>query len=228
MSIHDHANDYITLVSVFKCPSPCVRFDIFDCGRKMALVALPIFLPADSPEQLTLGLILCFVTFGMYMMYAPFIDDGDDFLSQICQMQIFFSLLSTIILKTEPNSPVMAVILPILICFPPISGFILESGVLDELKKISSPDDNGWPIPFTGGTRVGVGLRSKSTACLERLLGVKKAPEELVEDDGAEDDGVAEATTASSLGAATPTAADKTRLFTPPIAADSNQQNMEA
>ena len=43
--------------------------------------------------------------------YAPFIDDGDDFLSQICQMQIFFSLLSTIILQTDPNSPVMAVAL---------------------------------------------------------------------------------------------------------------------
>ena len=26
-------------------------FDIFECGRKMALVALPIFLPAESPES---------------------------------------------------------------------------------------------------------------------------------------------------------------------------------
>ena len=58
--------------------------------------------------------------------YAPFIDDGDDFLSQICQMQIFFSLLSTIILQTNPNSPVMAVLLPILITIPPVSGFIFE------------------------------------------------------------------------------------------------------
>ena len=110
--------------------------------------------------------------------YAPFIDDGDDFLSQICQMQIFFSLLSSIILQTDPNSPVMAVLLPILIAVPPVSGFIFESGVLDELKKITSPDDTGWPIPFTGGKRVGVGCRSRTTACLERLLGVKKAPEE--------------------------------------------------
>jgi len=171
-------------------------FDIFECGRKMALVALPIFLPADSPEQLTLGLIICFVTFGMYMMYAPFIDDGDDFLSQICQMQIFFSLLSTIILQTDPNSPLMAVLLPMLIGFPPLSGFIFESGVLDELKKITSPDDNGWPIPFTGGKRVGVGLRSKTNARLERLLGVKKAAEE------SEDTGVAESTTASAAAPA--------------------------
>ena len=114
--------------------------------------------------------------------YAPFIDNGDDFLSQICQMQIFFSLLSTIILQVNPNSPLMAVLLPILITFPPISGFIFESGVLDELKKVASFLDNGWPIPFSGGKRVGVGCRSKTTECLERLLGVKKAPEEEAEE----------------------------------------------
>ena len=116
--------------------------------------------------------------------YAPFIDDGDDFLSQICQMQIFFSLLSTIILQTNPNSPMMAVLLPMLIAVPPISGFVFESGILDELKKVTSFLDNGLPIPFTGGRRVGVGCRSKTNGFLERLLGVKKAPEEPEEDVG--------------------------------------------
>ena len=86
--------------------------------------------------------------------------------------------------------------MPILIAVPPVSGFIFESGVLDELKKITSPDDNGWPIPFTGGKRVGVGLRSKTNARLERLLGVKKAAEE------SEDTGVAESTTASAAAPA--------------------------
>ena len=149
-------------------------FEIFECTRKIMLVALPILLPADSPEQVVLGLIICFCTFGAYMMYSPFINDGDDLLSQICQMQIFFSLLSTIILQTNPNSPAMAAILPILIAFPPLMGFVFESGVLKELKKLSSPDDNGWPIPFTGGKRIGVGIRAKSIKFLERLLGVKK------------------------------------------------------
>ena len=114
--------------------------------------------------------------------YAPFIDDGDDFLSQICQMQIFFSLLSTIILQTNPNSPMMAVLLPMLIAVPPISGFVFESGILDELKKVTSFLDNGLPIPFTGGRRVGVGCRSKTNGFLERLLGVKEALEEPEED----------------------------------------------
>ena len=184
-------------------------FEIFECIRKILLILVPIFFPADSPEQLTIGLIICFVrdsalvsqtllltspaallhllltpihwhasptsqcTFGAYMMYAPFIDDGDDLLSQICQLQIFFSLLSSIILKTNPNSPAMGVLLPILIGVPPISAFVFESGLLDELAKLSNPEDNGWPIPFTGGKRVGVGCRGKMTRCLECLLGVK-------------------------------------------------------
>lgn len=37
-------------------------FEIFECFRKMAMIALPIFAPANSPEQLTFGLMLCFIT----------------------------------------------------------------------------------------------------------------------------------------------------------------------
>ena len=108
-------------------------------------------------------------------------------------MQIFFSLLSTIILQTNPNSPMMAVLLPMLIAVPPISGFIFESGILDELKQVTSFLDNGLPIPFTAGRRVGVGCRSKTNGFLERLLGVKEALEEPEEDVD-----MAESTTASA------------------------------
>ena len=112
------------------------------------------------------------------MMYAPFIDEGDDLLSQICQMQIFFSLLSSIILKNNPSSPAMALILPLLVGFPPLMGFVFESGILDELKKMSAPDDNGWPIPCSGGKRIGVGIRAKNVKRLERLLGVRHLEKE--------------------------------------------------
>ena len=36
------------------------------------------------------------------MMYAPFIDDSDDKLSQLAQLQIFLTLLSAISLRTIP------------------------------------------------------------------------------------------------------------------------------
>ena len=82
-------------------------------------------------------------------------------------------------------------------------------------KKITSPDDNGWPIPFSGGKRIGVGLRSKTTVCLERLLGVKKAPEEPEEDVDA-----AESKTAGSIGATSPSPAPLSSLEAPLLTLD--------
>ena len=36
-------------------------FEIFECVRKILLILVPVFFPPDSPEQLTIGLIICFV-----------------------------------------------------------------------------------------------------------------------------------------------------------------------
>lgn len=43
-------------------------FEIFECMRKILLILVPIFFEQDSPEQLTIGLIICFMTFGAYMV----------------------------------------------------------------------------------------------------------------------------------------------------------------
>ena len=37
-------------------------FEIFECGRKVALVCLPVFFSPGSPGQLILGLVICFLT----------------------------------------------------------------------------------------------------------------------------------------------------------------------
>jgi hypothetical protein len=37
-------------------------FEIFECGRKVALVCLPVFFSPGSPGQLILGLVICFIT----------------------------------------------------------------------------------------------------------------------------------------------------------------------
>ena len=108
-------------------------------------------------------------------MYSPFEDSGDDLLSVVCQLQIFFSLLSKIILQTNPNDPVMSVLLPMMLGVPPLAGFVFESGVLDELQAAMAAVDNGVPIPFSGGKRIGVGLRSHLNAKLERFMGVNPA-----------------------------------------------------
>lgn len=103
-------------------------------------------------------------------MYAPFIDDGDDLLSQVCQLQIFFSLLSAIVLKTNPNSEAMGYILPAMIMVPPIAAVVFEMGLIEAIAKAAESADNGIPTPFG---RVGVGIRARAVIVLERLLGVK-------------------------------------------------------
>jgi hypothetical protein len=40
----------------------CFWFEIFECGRKIALVCLPVFFSPGSPGQLILGLVICFLT----------------------------------------------------------------------------------------------------------------------------------------------------------------------
>ena len=96
-------------------------------------------------------------------MFAPFEDPEDDLLSQVCQLQVFFSLLSTIILKSKPDSQFMATMMPILLAVPPVCACIFESGLLEEIHKISR-------LP------VCVWCSARLLGVMERCFGVKQAP----------------------------------------------------
>lgn len=148
-------------------------FEVFESCRKIILILIPVFFENGSPEATTITLIICFVTFGAYMMYAPFIEDSDDLLSQVCQMQVFFSLLSSIILMSMPDSPAMGVLLPITILVPPIAAVVFQTGILDKLKAAAEAEDNGVPTPCG---RVGVGARGKVGRLVDRALMVKRIP----------------------------------------------------
>ena len=77
-------------------------FEIFECLRKLAVACVPVFfVPSGSISQLIFGLMVCFITFGMFIHYDPFEEGGDDVLAWLCQGQIFFSLLSSIALSYD-------------------------------------------------------------------------------------------------------------------------------
>ena len=76
-------------------------FELFECVRKIMLVGMPVFFEVGSVSQLTFALLVCFISFGLYMMFSPYADDSDDRLAQLCQMQIFFSLVSSLLLKWD-------------------------------------------------------------------------------------------------------------------------------
>ena len=76
-------------------------FELFECGRKILLVGMPVFFDMGSIAQLVFGLMVCFLSFGTYMMLAPYANDSDDRLAQLCQMQIFFTLISSMMLRWD-------------------------------------------------------------------------------------------------------------------------------
>ena len=65
------------------------RFEVFECARKVALVGIPVFFVNDTLEQLMLGLIVCFLSFGVFQWFKPYRDRSDNTLQSLCLMEIF-------------------------------------------------------------------------------------------------------------------------------------------
>ena len=109
-------------------------FELFETIRKVLLVGVPSTFPERGGTlQLFWGLLVCFATFGAYMMYAPFIKDSDDVLSQLAA-QIFLTLLSSLALRTTAIESWRSrnrdsVLVPLL-------GVALETKLLDELRSV--------------------------------------------------------------------------------------------
>ena len=133
--------------------------------------------------QLILGLIVCFVSFGLYMMFAPFTKTKHDYVSQVCQIQIFLALLSGVIFNTE-SSPAekeaMSYILMALQALPPgIAAFLSSPAskyMLDPAKRkkaskmfsklqdrLSVKFQIGWAKLFRRGKFAKPGAQSKES-----------------------------------------------------------------
>ena len=117
-------------------------FEIFECFRKLAIACLPVFFqPAGSPGQLVFGLLVCFIAFGAYVAIDPFDDDGNDVLAKICQAQIFFSLLSAVLLSYDPatiaDSSGLDLLLVVLWIMPLVLAVFMQSPIAMAIKKLA-------------------------------------------------------------------------------------------
>jgi hypothetical protein len=88
---------------------------LFECFRKLALVSVPIAFEVGSNSQLITGLVICFLAYGVYCMFAPYEGSDDDVLAQLAQIVIFFSLVASLILNGNPSDTTMRVLLPALL-----------------------------------------------------------------------------------------------------------------
>jgi hypothetical protein len=120
-------------------------FEIFECLRKIALIGLPIFFPPGSPPQLIFGLIICFLSYGAFCAYSPYFRVDDNFLAQVSQVVIFFSLVSSVVTNAFPEDPVMQVLLPALLAVPLILPIIFNVLVL--VCPCTTSEDDDRPVP---------------------------------------------------------------------------------
>ena len=98
----------------------CYWFEVFECARKILLIGTPIIFEYGSIEQLFIGSIVCFLTFGVYCALVPYEDYNDDILARLCQLELFFCLLTSLILRQDPHSPWLAIALPVSLVIPPL------------------------------------------------------------------------------------------------------------
>lgn len=142
-------------------------FELFESARKICLVGIPVFFAKEDfeMEQLTLGLVLCFLSFGVFAWVKPYRKQSDDNLQTVCQVSVFFALLSKILLQNPDISAdtAMAVILGAISLAPPLIAIEQSFQVLggcaaycEQLPK--SPGARRQDEPASPGN-VGVELR---------------------------------------------------------------------
>lgn len=84
-------------------------WEIVECARKLSVVGLPVFFEPGSSEQLTFGLLICFLSITVFALNRPCRDPKDDILAVICLIEVFIALLAAIVLRYEVDFPEDAV-----------------------------------------------------------------------------------------------------------------------
>ena len=109
-------------------------FELFETVRKVLLVGVPAIFPERGGiAQLFWGLLVCFMSASFYMMAAPYIESSDDHLAQLAQLQIYLTLLSSLVLRAIPPSEAVGSMVTIILFLVPSSGVIFQTELFDDL-----------------------------------------------------------------------------------------------
>ena len=109
-------------------------FEIFECVRKVLLVGVPAcFSDRGGDIQLVWGLMVCFITFGGYMLLAPYVKDSDDQMAQLSQVQIFLTLVASTALRLNPDTS-LGTLVSALFFIIPLFAIFMETPLVEELR----------------------------------------------------------------------------------------------
>ncbi|GMH93508.1 hypothetical protein TL16_g12646 [Triparma laevis f. inornata] len=76
-------------------------FEIFECIRRLSLTGLLVFLTPGSTSQIIVALVLSLFYCCCLFHFRPYEVDADDDLGNICQLGIFMTVFSCLIMKVE-------------------------------------------------------------------------------------------------------------------------------
>jgi hypothetical protein len=114
-------------------------FELFEMGRKLALVGVSCLFVPGSLSQVSYGLFTCFISFGAYMLCSPYEDNHDSILAQMCQVTLFCFLVASIILQFHTDEATRSFIDPILIGFnimPLVTAVYLETPLPAKINRV--------------------------------------------------------------------------------------------
>jgi hypothetical protein len=131
-------------------------FESFECFRKLMLVGAPVFFdPPGSVQQLMYGLMVSFILFGVSSVCTPYTDPTDDRLASICQLQIFFALLSSVANSFDDSTLRQNYNMDVLLCIctlvPLVVTVITETPIPNVLAQLHARlarggvTDMQWP-----------------------------------------------------------------------------------
>ena len=79
-------------------------WEILECLRKLVLVSILVFWGRSEVIQLTLGMLVCVGCIILYNNLKPYAVWQNDLLQQICQANIFITLLAAIVTRANHNN----------------------------------------------------------------------------------------------------------------------------
>ena len=79
----------------------CWWFEIVETLRKLALTGGLLFLKPGTASQIIIAMFMCLGAIRIYAGYAPFIDEFPDYLSEVAQWQLFFTMFAALAMKVN-------------------------------------------------------------------------------------------------------------------------------
>ena len=68
------------------------------------MTGMLVFVSQGSASQIVIAMIFSFVSFGVYLRFAPFVKDEDDVVAITAQFSVFFTLFSSLLIKVNVDN----------------------------------------------------------------------------------------------------------------------------